>query len=114
MLKNIARIKGRLPTGKEWEYAAHGGKNFAYTNGDELLKNEANFGKRYRVPVKSYDPNGYGLYDMAGNVAEMVQGGGVKGGDFISSKSELKIGTPSKLAQKNDHDGFRRVIDIAK
>ncbi len=64
----------RLPTEAEWEYAARGGlvgKN--YPNGDKLDETQANFkSKAGTVKVGSYPPNGYGLYDMVGNVVEWV------------------------------------------
>ncbi len=76
-----------LPTEAEWEYAARGGlegKVFAW--GDEFAprgkmmantwqgrfpwENLMEDGHRGTAPVKSFPPNGYGLYDMAGNVWE--------------------------------------------
>lgn len=77
----------RLPTEAEWEYAARGGlTNQIYTWGNEHINagrpkantwegkfpylNEEKDGYVLAAPVKSFAPNGYGLYDMAGNVWE--------------------------------------------
>ena len=68
----------RLPSEAEWAHAARGGKKgLMYPNGNELTHNDANFegtGGRdafeYTSPAGSFPPNGFGLYDMAGNVWE--------------------------------------------
>ena len=65
----------RLLSEAEWEYAARAGSRTRYSFGDEITPGDANYGgnigKTQRVG--SYRVNGYGLYDMHGNVLEMVQ-----------------------------------------
>ncbi|MCB2193436.1 MAG: formylglycine-generating enzyme family protein [Deltaproteobacteria bacterium] len=81
----------RLPTEAEWEYAARAGSKTAYPWGEGIECNRAMYAnnslknhqcQKYYLsrglpadeaaPVKSFPPNAWGLYDMAGNVWEWV------------------------------------------
>ena len=61
----------RLPTEAEWEKAARGkltGQKYPW--GNSIDSSKANYASDATTPVGNYAPNGYGLYDMAGNVWE--------------------------------------------
>jgi formylglycine-generating enzyme required for sulfatase activity len=92
------RIGMRLPTESEWEYAAYGGTA-------ELPKEplasvawyDPNSNDRTH-PVATKLPNGYGLWDMLGNVWEWVQDAGkgpgehiLKGGSFYNIARDVRV-----------------------
>jgi formylglycine-generating enzyme required for sulfatase activity len=66
----------RLPTEEEWEYSAGGPRRYVYSWGNGWnRKAGALWDPRRKTSVKtgSYRPNGYGLYDMTGNVMEWTK-----------------------------------------
>ena len=68
----------RLPSESEWEYSCRAGSISAFNTGDIINLEQANFKTgQFEVnnvqEVKNYEPNGWGLYDMHGNVLEWVQ-----------------------------------------
>jgi formylglycine-generating enzyme required for sulfatase activity len=70
----------RLLTDAEYEYAARAGTQTAYPWGNEIGKNNANcvgcgsqWDGKQTAPVGSFPPNGFGLYDMVGNVWQWTE-----------------------------------------
>jgi formylglycine-generating enzyme required for sulfatase activity len=75
----------RLLSEAEWEYAARAGTVAAYPYADGLSPTKANYdaspdgsgpsdlNRQRTVPVGSFEPNAFGLYDMQGNVSEWVE-----------------------------------------
>ncbi len=132
----------RLPTGTEWEYAARGGlsgRRFPWDDANTVQHTRANYQSRteeaydtsstqgyheaywtggvpYTSPVGSFAPNGYGLYDMAGNVSEWCwnpQGAlrQVRSGGWSSYAHWLRCGSVGGSGPSNAHHnrGFRSV-----
>ena len=93
-------VEKRLPTEAEWEYAARGGlvgKKYPW-RGDVIDSGKANYtdsGIGDTTPVGRYPPNGYGLYDMAGNVWEWCLDEYNKDFYFISPRENPLFGANS-------------------
>ncbi|MCU0542747.1 MAG: formylglycine-generating enzyme family protein [Oscillatoriaceae cyanobacterium Prado104] len=102
-----------LPAEAQWEYAARGGlKGATYTWGDRYSAEKANTwqgifpffntktdGYIGVAPVGSFEPNGYGLYDMTGNVWEWTS-------DWfgVGHSSKIHQINPTGVAQKESFD----------
>lgn len=63
------------------------------------------------APVASYAPNDYGIYNMSGNVAEMVQQIGIAvGGSWNSTGYDVRIASTMNFTSPSPYVGFRPVI----
>jgi formylglycine-generating enzyme required for sulfatase activity len=134
---------GRLPTEAEWEYAARANvSDQVYPMNDENSREKANFaGKKgndrydYVAPVRSFDANPFGLYDMLGNVWEWVhdsysadyyqQSPGkdpqgpdsgnehvIRGGSFDSDpRQHLRLSFRKPYGKNANNVGFRCLLD---
>jgi len=114
------KLGGELPSEAQWEYAARAGTPYSnyWTNGANP-KDYAVFDEKSPVAPRSKKPNGWGLYDMFGNVAEWVKDDGfwfgkykfLKGGSYKSKDKDLNF----EDAEEEDarywgtHVGFRCV-----
>ena len=111
----------RLPTGREWQYAANGGnksKGYKYSgsnNIDEVAWYEDNSGGRpHSVRNKKY--NELEIYDMSGNVGELCDDQMIYGGNWFGTEEACLVkGTPEDMGPnyKMSEVGFRlaRTLD---
>ena len=79
-LSKKTRKSYRLLSGSEYEYAMRAGTQTVYPWGDTVGTNNANchscgsqWDAKQTAPVGSFPPNGFGLYDMVGNVREWTE-----------------------------------------
>jgi formylglycine-generating enzyme required for sulfatase activity len=114
----------RLPTSAEWECAVRAGTKTPFYTGETITVGQANFDLHYPfkfdvklMPVGSYQPNQWNLYDMAGNVYEwcwdwyderlMFVGKIARGGDFLSHKKDLRSAAIVWTRPTAEKYGFR-------
>ena len=114
-------LGGELPTEAEWEYSARAGSPFKHAwNDNANPKDFAEFSSKKPAPVASKKPNGWGLYDMFGNVAEWVKDDGfwfgkykyLKGGSWKSKENDLSVESSVEEDARywGTHTGFRCVF----
>ncbi len=141
--KEFAKVQFRLPSESEWEKLAYGGKSErAYAWGGPHLRNakgcflgnldmsevdkkesalascescnEYNLdGAIFPVNVETYIANEFGLYNMTGNVAEMVKEKGIsKGGSWNTKGGIATINNKETFTLPNAQTGFRVIMII--
>ena len=132
----------RLPSEDEWEVAARGGlKRKRYPWGDELCpkdehrcniwqgrfphENSGGDGYLSTAPVGAYPPNGFGLFNMVGNVWEWCEGAWrensvakpMRGGSYLCHKSycnryRVSARTGNSAHASSSHVGFRCAAEL--
>lgn len=135
--RRISEVLVRIPTEQEWEWAARAGvedavypwegkdiitakgapaANFLPADGDQSLGIAGALSDNADVtaPVHSYSPNQAGLYNMAGNVAEMVSDEPVaKGGSWLNGAEFLRIDHKAEYTgEPMIHVGFRYFVEV--
>jgi len=135
--RRFTEVLVRLPTAQEWEWAARAGAedavypwegkeiytpkgapaaNFLLEGGDQSLGVAGALSDNADItaPVHSYSPNKAGLYNMAGNVAEMVSDEAVaKGGSWLNGAEYLRIDHKAEYhGEPMTHVGFRFFVDV--
>ena len=111
--QNINLNGFRLPKIEEWQHAAKAGEDYTYAgsnNIEEVAWYAQNSGDKSH-PVGQKIPNGYGLYDMSGNVAEWVSGQYYCGGGWDDFANACEVGSRNSYYaySRYYHIGFRLV-----
>ena len=129
----VPGIGADLPTEAEWEYACRAGTETAFNCGPTLTPDQANLATGETVPVRSFPPNGWGLYQMHCNVWEWCADGQrdygnepvtdplgplesngprvIRGGTWFDpargARSAFRDAIPPGVADVHDFQGFR-------
>ena len=137
--EEISKSTIRLPTEEEWENAAKANKNTPYPWGGYYAQNakgcflgnfyssdeepctdckytfEDNDGAFFPVKADAYFPNDFGLYNMSGNVSEMIDGGQItKGGSWADKPEDCKIDQKKAYDGPNPTIGFRVFVEVIR
>lgn len=141
--KKLKKVLFKLLSKDEWVFAANkGDTSKVYTWGSGFLQNNrkqylCNFthtvfkldsitkkyiespdpnairGTTITAPINSFYPNSFGIYNMCGNVAEMIEEKGIaKGGSFLDPGYHVRIASEKKYSKPQADIGFRIAIKI--
>ena len=109
-----ARVRGQfsLPSASQWEYACRAGSSARFGWGDNPTPQVAGVyahtwetGNAVKGPrrVGSLAANAFGLHDMHGNVAELVQDGTLRGGSWSDSVAGVRAGLRQAIDPATPH-----------
>ena len=125
----------RLPSEVEWEYACRAGTTTPYSTGRFLSTRDANYNgdfplpgqdngenRKHVMPVGSFAPNPWGLFDMHGNVWEwtndayddarkVIRGGSWR---FNADSARCALRYHHRPEDRGDSLGFRLVRDLTR
>jgi formylglycine-generating enzyme required for sulfatase activity len=125
----------RLPSEVEWEYACRAGTTTPYHTGASLSTNDANYNgddpvpghargenRQHAMPVGSFPPNAWGLFDLHGNVWEwtndaydetrkVIRGGSWR---FNAGSARCALRHSHEPQARGDSLGLRLVRDLTK
>jgi formylglycine-generating enzyme required for sulfatase activity len=124
-LSTVTGRRYRLPSEAEWEYCCRAGSSDIFAPGNSISPDDANFlyldfgdrpGLGRPTPVGSYPANAFGLFDMHGNVVELVEDGWF--GDYVSMSLDgraRRVGedVPLRVVRGGGWDGLPRILRCA-
>ena len=129
--KKELHLEYRLPTKQEWEFLSNNGAGIFSNNGknekgqyklnivrlysDSSLKSKFIRDADITAPVFSFWKNQFGLYNMFGNVSEMILEKGIsKGGGWIHRLENCRLGKDIVYDKPTSWLGFRCVCELKK
>jgi serine/threonine protein kinase/formylglycine-generating enzyme required for sulfatase activity len=129
-LRHGGVLVAELPTEDEWEFACRAGTQTAFNSGrnitniesDPELDSLANYNRTANgspMPVGSFRPNAFGLYDMHGNLSEWCSARILRGGSWQSKAADCRSAYRQQLSGEPPTDslnkiGFRLAIHFKK
>jgi formylglycine-generating enzyme required for sulfatase activity len=124
-LSQVTHRPYRLPSESEWEYACRAGTNTVFNTGNSISISQANFlyldfgnrpGVGRPVAVGFYPANGFGLFDMHGNVCELIGDGWHS--NFVGAPADGSPWSggdesPWRVVRGGGWDGMPRILRAA-
>lgn len=119
-INNETKLNFSLPTSGQWTYASKGGnrtQNYTYSGSNipgDVAWYSANTSSKQTVKTKA--PNELGIYDMSGNVAEMIKSPyssyNCYGGSYCSNSSNITVSSYAEYYYSSEYDdlGFRLIL----